>query len=199
VRREESRPGRGSARTFPETDAPLATLRGAGVDADARRIGAVAGGLLAAGMLAVAIVLVVAGAHKNAQITSLRREGVAVPVTVSGCRGLMGGSGSNLAGYACDGRFDLDGCSYRIEIPGEAFHAPGSVLHAVTVPGDPRLIATASERATEHASPKVYLLPGIVLAALLLAGAALLLRRTTPRGSAGSPAARTPRARRLVA
>ena len=101
-------------------------LRGASVEVDARRVGHAVVGICLTALAATVIVLFVAGIQKNAQITRLRRQGVAVEVTVSGCLGLMGGSGSNLAGYECKGTFSLDGHRYSDAIPGSAFYSPGN-------------------------------------------------------------------------
>ena len=115
----------------------VATLRGAGVDVDVRRAGRVLVGAVLGALAVLAVVLFVAGAQKNAQITSLRSHGVPVTVTVTGCTGLLGGSGSNAAGYACRGTFSVAGHRYDEAIPGDTLYPPGTPLAAVTVPGDP--------------------------------------------------------------
>src|SRR5271166_5224634 len=82
---------------------PIMALRGAGVEVEGRRVGHVVGGVGLVAMAVIIIVLVVVGIQKNAQITRLRQQGVAVKLTVSACLGMMGGSGSNLVGYQCRG------------------------------------------------------------------------------------------------
>jgi|SRR5664280_1635270 hypothetical protein len=156
---------------------PVTTLRGAGVQADVRRVGRVVIGLSLVTLAAVATVLLVAGFQKNAEITSLRANGVPVDVTVTKCLGLMGGSGSNLVGYDCSGTYIVDGHTYTEDIPGNTLHAPGSTLQGLTVPGDPALFSTPGAVAAEHPSWRVFIVPAILLVALLLLVGALVLRR----------------------
>jgi hypothetical protein len=156
---------------------PVMTLRGAGVEVDGRRVARAVVCLLLVALAFVVVVLFIAGARKNEDITRLRRSGVAVNVTVSGCLGLMGGSGSNLAGYSCRGTFNIGGHRYDEAIPGNAFHPPGATLRAVTVPGDPALVSTVGALETERATWGVFTLPAILLAVLGLLLGVLLLRR----------------------
>jgi len=159
--------------------APLSTLRGAGVAVDARRVGQVVVAVVLTTLVAVAAALFVAGADKNAQVTELRLHGVRVPVTVTSCIGLLGGSGSNAAGYACRGAYSYQGRRYAEAIPGDVERTPGSTLVAVIAPDDPGLLSTPAAVRDEHASWRVYLAPGIlaVLAAALAALAGTRWRR----------------------
>ncbi|HXW36093.1 MAG TPA: hypothetical protein VEJ87_16070 [Acidimicrobiales bacterium] len=155
---------------------PIMTLRGAGVRADTRHVGFVVLALVLIGLAVVVAVLFVAGARKNDQITALQRHGLDVEVRVSRCTGLLGGSGSNAAGYACRGTYTVDGRSYNEAIPGDTLLAPGSKLRAVTTRNDPALITTASALAGEKSSERVFILPGALLAILLLASGMVILR-----------------------
>jgi hypothetical protein len=146
-------------------DGPVGTLRGAGVDVDARTVATVA------------------GARKNSQIDELRSRGIPVSVTVTTCLGLLGGSGSNPAGYSCQGTFVLDGRRVTDPVPGLAEHAPGDVLHLVTVASDPGLVATPSVLATEHASADVYLAPAVLVVVAAAVGAGWVWVRRRARGS----------------
>ena len=123
------------------------------------------------------VVLFVVGAHKNTQINLLRQHGVAVEVTVSGCLGLLGGSGSNAAGYTCRGTFTIDGHRYSEAIPGNTLYPPGARIRAVAVPGDPPLLSTVRAVESGHASWRVFILPTLLLVVLALLGGALVLRR----------------------
>jgi hypothetical protein len=180
-------PGQASgdrAAETPEGDTPdvaLTRLRGAGVEVDVRRAGRVVLGICLVGLLVLVVVLFVAGANKNAQINQLRNHGVAVNVTVTGCLGLLGGSGSNPAGYACTGTFTLDGHRYRESVPGNVLRPPGTKVAAVAVPGDPPLLDTHHAVANEHASLGVFAVPTILLVVLLLLIGALVLRRRGAR------------------
>jgi len=161
---------------------PVGTLRGAGVGVDAARAGrvVVVGILVALG--ALALVFFVAGFEKNAQITRLHQHGVPVVVTVTGCTGLLGGSGSNPDGYACRGTFSVDGHRYTEAIPGTALYPPGATLRALTVASDPALVTPVRMAAGEHPSPDVYVLPAVLTVVLVLGAAALLVRRRRRRG-----------------
>ena len=116
------------------SDEPVSTLRGAGVNYDARRVGQVVGGLILVTLAALVVVFTVAGVHKNSQINRLHHDGVPVTVTVTSCLGLMGGSGSNAAGYSCTGSFTVDGHRYTESLPGIGFHQVGSTLPAEWCP-----------------------------------------------------------------
>ena len=156
---------------------PVSTLRGAGVEVDACRAGRVAAGVCLAALAVSVIALFAAGVHKNAQITGLRTHGVQVKVTVTGCMGLLGGSGSNAAGYTCRGTYTMGGVRYDEVIPGDTLRPPGTTLRGVTVPGDPSLLSTARIVDAEHASWSVFVLPAILLTLLVLVAGTLLLRR----------------------
>ena len=160
-------------------------LRGAGVSVDSRRIGRVALGVVLATLAILAVVFTVAAVHTNQQDDRLHDDGVPVTFTVSGCMGLLGGSGSNAAGYACRGTYTLDGHRYNEPLPGVAFHRPGSTVAAIAVPGDPALVSPASIVATEHSSAGAYVLP-VILWVLLLALAGLLLVLHRRRKATGS-------------
>jgi len=158
--------------------APLSTLRGAGVNYDARKVAHVAVGLCLVTLAVVAVVLTVAGVHSNSQINRLRHDGVHVTVTVTNCLGLMGGSGSNAAGDSCTGSFTLHGTRYTESLPGTAFHHVGSIVAATVVPNDPALVSPDKVLSGQHASLNVFLLPLILLVVLaLLVALTIRLRR----------------------
>jgi hypothetical protein len=165
----------------PSSDLPLTRLRGAGVDIDPRRAGrlVVAVCLLAAAVIAV--VLFVAGVQKNAQTTSLRDHGVPVAVTVKGCLGLLGGSGSNAAGYACKGTYTFAGHRYEQDIPGSASLRPGAVISGVIVRDDPDLLSTPGMVASEQASWRVFIAPIILFIVFVLLTSLVLLARRRNR------------------
>jgi ABC-type Na+ efflux pump permease subunit len=173
----------------PETsDRPLTVLRGAGVDVDPRRAVQLVVAVCLVALTVVAVVLLLAGTKKNSQAVSLHDHGVPVTVTVSGCLGLLGGSGSNPAGYSCKGSYTFDGHRYQQAIPGNALLHPGAVVQGVIVPGDPSLLSTPGAVADQHASWRVFILPVILFALVAVALVVLLARnrRRTP-GAAGQP------------
>jgi hypothetical protein len=161
-------------------------LRGAGVSVDGRRVGRVAIGIVLVTLLVLTIVFTVVGIHTNQQNDRLHNDGVPVTFTVAGCLGLLGGSGSNAAGYSCHGTYTLNGKTYSEQLPGDSFHRPGSTVPSVAVPGDPALVSPASIVATEHSSAGVFVLPIILFVVLLALGALLLVLRRRRQGSASA-------------
>ena len=169
-----------------DSDMRVAPLRGAAVQVDGRRVAAIVMGIVLVTLAVLVVVFTAIGIHKNRQINTLHDRGVAVTVTVTSCQGLLGGSGSNGAGYSCRGTYELGGHGYNELLPGTALHAPGATISSVAVPGDPALIAPVSIVDSEHASDSVYILPGVLLVILVVGVGALMLRRRTKssRGSA---------------
>lgn len=177
-----------STRPETEQDAPMAPLRGARVEIDARRVGWVAAAACLMAAAAVAIVLTVAGFQKNDQITSLKTQGIPVDVTVTHCIGLMGGSGSNLDGFSCSGRFQLASRTYVDPLPGSGTYQVGSSVRAITVRSDPSLLATRGELANEQASWRVFITPIVLFGLLLVAlGVLLAMARRSRRARAAQP------------
>jgi len=153
-------------------------LRGASAAVDVRRLGPVLAG---AGLAALAILVVAlfwAGARHNSRIDRLRDDGLPVTASAAQCRGLMGGSGSNPAGYECTGSYVLDGRRFEVTLPDGALHARGSAVALITVPGDPGLLATPAAVRAARTSIGVYVLPAVLLVVLaaLSAGAGAALR-----------------------
>jgi hypothetical protein len=168
----------------------IGQLRGAGVQVDGRRVGQVALGIVLATLAILAVVFTVIGVHTNQQDDRLHNDGVPVTFTVTACMGLLGGSGSNAAGYACHGSYTLGGHRYADEqLPGDSFHRPGSTVAAIAVPGDPALVSPASIVATEHSSADVFVVPAILGGILVvLVVLLLLLRRRRTAGASGAGA-----------
>ena len=141
-------------------------------------------GIVLVTLAVVTIVLFVAAAHRNAQVDALHTRGVPVVVTVTGCLGELGGSGSNAAGYTCRGAFTLAGHRYNEVIPGDTLRPPGTTVRAVTVPGDPALLTTAAAAARDRATWRVYVLPGVLAAVLVLLSAGVLTLARRGRATA---------------
>jgi hypothetical protein len=164
---------------------PVSTLRGAGAQVDARRAGQVALALVLATLAVLVVAFLVVGIDKNRHIDELRGQGVPVTFTVTGCQGLLGGSGSNGAGYACRGTYRLDGHTYTEPLPGTAFFAPGAAVRAVAVPSDPGLVSPVRIVDSEHASSKVFVLPAVLFVVLVLLVTAVLVRHRQGRPRSG--------------
>jgi hypothetical protein len=157
-------------------DQPVSKLRGAGAAVDGRAAGRVLLGALLVTLAVLVVVFTVVGVHKNAQIDELRTQGVPVTFTVDSCIGLLGGSGSNGAGYACTGSYELGGHRYHQPLPGNAPHEPGAAVPAVAVPSDPTLVSTAEIVRTDRTSARVYILPAVLCAVLVMLLALLVAR-----------------------
>jgi hypothetical protein len=155
----------------------VAPLRGAGVQIDGRQVARVLLGIVLATLAVLAVAFTVIGVHNNRQIDQLRNQGVSVAVTVTSCQGLLGGSGSNGAGYSCRGTYELGGHRYNETLPGTSLHAPGSVVRAVAVPSDPTLVSPVSVVDAEHASDSVFVLPAVLLVVFVAILVVLVLRR----------------------
>jgi hypothetical protein len=160
----------------------VGTLRGAGVQIDGRRVAQVLVAVVLVTLAVLVVVFTVAGVHQNQQDDRIHHDGVPVTFTVSGCLGMLGGSGSNAAGYSCQGSYTLDGHRYVERLPGNDFHRPGSTVPAVAVPGDPALVTTSAMANTEHSSAGVFVLPAILFAILLVLVALVLVLRRRRHG-----------------
>ena len=163
----------------------VAPLRGAGVEINGRQVARVVLGIVLASLAVLTVVFTVTGVHDNRQVDELRNQGVPVTVTITSCQGLLGGSGSNSAGFSCRGAYELGGSRYDELLPGTAFHAPGTKVHALAVPADPTLVSPLSVVDAEHASASVFVLPAVLFVALI-AIVTLALARMRRGGGRGT-------------
>jgi len=115
---------------------------------------------------AVLVVAFVTAANDNARIERMKTHGIPVTVTVTGCTGNVGGSGSNSAGYTCRGRYVVRGVTYR-ELIGSlsTFAASGTTVHAVADPSKPSTVIVFSALEKTVASSGAYLRPGLLTGA----------------------------------
>ena len=123
------------------------------------------------------VVFLVVGINKNNQINELKSKGVAVTFVVSKCVGQLGGSGSNVAGYACQGSYQIDGRSHSESLPGSSYYAPGTRVPAISVRSDPNLLSTPAIVSSDRASAAVFILPAVLLSACALSLVVVRLRR----------------------
>jgi hypothetical protein len=124
--------------------------------------------LILVALLVLTVVFTVVGSRKNQQIDELQQHGVPVTFIVTTCVGLLGGSGSNGAGYACRGTYQLGGHRYAEPLPGDKAYAPGATVRVIAVPRDPSLISTPDIVRSERTSWKVYVLPAVFFALFVL-------------------------------
>ena len=132
------------------------------------------------------IVFIAVGINKNDQINELRGQGVPVTFVVSKCVGQLGGSGSNVAGYACQGSYRIDGRSYSENLPGSSYYPPGTPVAAVSVRSDPTLLSTPAIVRSDRASENVFILPAVLLGVSALLSVVVFLRRRQRRAKVSS-------------
>ena len=142
-------------------------------------------GLVLATLAVLGIVFIVVGINKNNQINELKDHGVPVTFVVSKCLGLLGGSGSNGAGYACEGSYTVDGRRYVEKLPGSTLYASGARVKAISVRSDPTLLSTPAILNSERTSASVFILPAVLLGLCLLLTLAVLLRHRRRPSAAG--------------
>jgi hypothetical protein len=162
------------------------------VQFDPRRLVQVLLGIVLVTLAALVAVFAIAGIHSNEQIDRLHSQGERVTVSVTGCLGLLGGSGSNAAGYSCRGTYTLGGRSYDEPIPGSTLYRPGTRVPALAVPGDPALVSPLAVVDTQRSSASVFILPA-VLAAVLVALVVLVAWRYRVSREVAAARARDPR------
>ena len=100
------------------------------MNVDVRRAGRVVVAVCLVALAVTGVILLVAGVQNNDQIDNLRHHGVPVAVTVTGCLGLMGGTGAQCGRLLVYG--DLHPRRARSTAstsPALAFHAPGGTIH----------------------------------------------------------------------
>jgi hypothetical protein len=130
-------------------------------------------------LLIFAIVVVVSflsAANDNARIERMKAHGISVAVTVTNCTGNLGGSGSNGAGFTCEGSYSTGGTTFH-EVIGSMilFASPGAIVHAVADPSQPSSVVLASAIKSSVASSRAYLSPGL-LTLVLIAFALVFLK-----------------------
>ena len=152
-------------------------LRGPEVSFNKERGIAVVVVLSLVGLALLALVLTVGVIRNDAQQTRLRHGGIPVTVTVVGCLGQLGGSGTNAAGYTCTGSYSVDWTRYQVPIGGvTTFYATGSKLDGVVDPNEHSSVYTASSVAKMHASWTQWIGPVLLGVAFLVLLVLVLVR-----------------------
>jgi uncharacterized membrane protein len=167
--RMQAEANRMQPKTAATSSESVTTLRGSSVGkVNTRRVGQVVLVVTLVTLLVLAVVFLVAGIHRNNQISSLQDNGVPAIMTVTACSLLIGGSGSTPAGDICQGNFTLNGHLHSELIPGMTEYRIGEKLHIKVVPSDPALLAPASVAANEPSAWSAFVLPAVLFLAFLL-------------------------------
>ncbi len=164
-----------------EDDQPIDNYRGGTVNVDKRKATQIVVGVTLVALTVLGVILLIAAISNNNQIDNLKDNGVTVPVKVTGCLGLIGGTGQSLAGFSCSGTYTVDGTVYHQNIPGLAFHKPGTTIRGVVVPSDPKLLSTPDQLARQQASWTAYIIPGILLLVVVVVLLIVFFRRRERR------------------
>jgi hypothetical protein len=165
-----------SAAPAPEEDGESYIRGGSSVRIDGRRLAALLKLLALLILAALTVIFTLIGIHHNSRATSLKKRGVPVAVTVTGCVALASGTGITQAGFNCKGTYTLAGKQYHEPIGGNAELLPvGQKLAGVAVRDQPAVLYTASSVAKMHSTWTVYVIPGVLL--VVLVGTELLRRR----------------------
>ncbi len=145
------------------------------------------------GVLALlVVVLFVTASTKDAQDALLKRDGVAVAVTVTRCSPDRPGVGGTVGGATCRGAFELHGVRQEAVISGlRGQRNAGTVVAGVTDPGDPNLLAWRPAVLDAPSRSTSYLAPALVLVVVLVTGALLARRVRRREGPKGTEELRT--------
>jgi hypothetical protein len=158
----------------------VVSLRGPEVPSIGRRFWISVAAVILALLATIVIVSFASAVNDNSRIDRLKAHGVTVIVTVTDCLGNIGGSGSNAAGYTCQGTYRLDGVNFHETIGSKSnFSVSGSKVRVVADPAQPSTIEVASAVARSSSSATVYIVPSL-LAILCIALAFIFLRRFHP-------------------
>ena len=160
----------------PPATVELTSLRGPQAQRIDSRFWRYAGAAVLAIFTVVVIVSFISASNDNSRIDRLKSHGISAVVTVTGCVGNIGGSGSNAAGYTCQGSYRINGVRY-VETIGSlsTMTIQGTKVKGVADPERPSTIELASALATSSTSSSVYVAP--MLLALLVIFLALVFFR----------------------
>jgi hypothetical protein len=182
------------ARNSPDhhRDAPEYYFRGAGAGAAVSRatVTGLAVGLVVLALTAMGIAMTVAALTSRQRSDELSRNGVDVPATVVGCRGMASGTGITAAGFRCTVRFTIGARTYTEALRGSsALHQPRQLVRAVVDPRDPSSISALVHSRAPSTAWTDFAVAGIPLsaAAASLAFAVGFRRRRTRRSPAPPP------------
>ena len=153
---------------------------GGGVQMNPRRLAGILVWLAVAVLVGVAAYLAATAARQDSRLALLRRQGVPVVATVTGCRGISSGVGMGIEYWQCRGSFVISGHTYEEYIGGSrALLEQGTRVAAVVVPGRPELLSSAAWVRRDRSSTAEYAVAGALaaVACMLSAGRVVLVRR----------------------
>jgi hypothetical protein len=166
----------------PSSSPAVSRLRGAGVSVDAASVVRTISTVLLVGLTTSVVLLFLSGYRQNHTRQELSDRGAPVMATVDSCLGLLGGSGSNAAGYSCRASFLFQGRIFTESIPGTRLRPRGEAVKLVVDPLEPSALALADHVPAPSAG--VYVLPGVLLGPEVVSAAALVqLRRRRSRSA----------------
>jgi hypothetical protein len=161
---------------------PVAYFRGAGGVLDRRHAARVVVAFSFVVLVGLTAVLTVEAVERSSRVSALRRHGVPVVVTVTGCRGMASGTGITVSGYRCAGVFPLGAHRYAEVIGGNTdLYAVGRTIRAIADPGDPANVSTVRAVETARSWWEEFLIPAIPLALLIVAVFSLRWRALSTR------------------
>ena len=163
---------------------------GGGVDVDPRRILRPLAVLCLVALAGLSIGLALSAGNENGKEAALRKHGVPVQVTVTGCLAVSSGIGMGIEYWQCRGNYTLGGHQFNELIGGSrALLIAGRQEAAVAVPGQPALLSTFAAVAKGRSNFTPYVTPIVLGVVTLLWGGgwALLLRRKRTRAAAAPP------------
>ena len=163
---------------------PAGYIRGGGgADVDPRRILRPLGILAIVALAGLSIGLAFSAGNQNGKEASLRRHGVPVQVTVTGCLAVSSGIGMGIEYWQCRGNYALGGRQYNEVIGGSrALLSEGQQVAAVAVPGQPALLSTVAAVAKKRSSFTPYITPIVLGALTAVWAAAWVVWRRRKRG-----------------
>jgi hypothetical protein len=169
--------------TPPAPGQPGYIRGGGGVEVDNRRLFRWAGIICVLALAGVVVALMISAAADNSRQTRLKKHGVPVGVTVTGCVGIGSGIGQATASYTCRGTYTLDGNDYTAVIRGvNQALLTGETIQGVTIRGEPGLLSTADAAARQHSTWTPFVTPIVLGAITLILAGGLALWSTRHRG-----------------
>ena len=155
---------------MPPTSAgsPSYIRAGGGVDIRGSRVAAVAVVICVVVLGALAVSLTVAAVHHNAQIDDLRRSGVAVPVTVTGCVAISSGVGMGTEYWQCRGSYRVASQTYNEVIGGSRqLLSTGERVQGVASSAHPTVVTTAASLRRSPSKWTSFVVPVLLGAAAI--------------------------------